>query len=139
MKTAQRILIFNKKSETEQRVETKQREWVECIAFIGNAESHRIPSDEILYIEQVGNKLHIQQTVGSVWVPGRMSAISKELGEPFFPSHSYLMVNISLIESMSNRQMHFLDSRVAITVGRDCFRKTRKAFNEYIALTSKIL
>ena len=108
------------------------------IAFICNGESIRISGDDILYIEQCGAKLLIRQSEKEMNVPGRMRTVSNVLSEPFFQCHAYLLVNFSKIESLTIRRIVF-KNQLTKELSRDCYYKTRKLFNEYLARTSKII
>jgi DNA-binding LytR/AlgR family response regulator len=101
------------------------------VAIIGKEESLKIPNDEVLFIEQIGSTLHVQKDDELVHVPGRISDLFWKPGEPFFQSHSYLLVNITRVHSMKKGKIIF-DNLLPKYLSRDCYVRTRKFFNRYL-------
>ena len=101
------------------------------VAIIGKEETLKIPHDEVLFIEQIGNTLHVQKDDELVHVPGRIRDLSLNPGEPFYQSHSYLLVNITRVHSMKKGKIIF-DNELPKYLSRDCYVRTRKFFNRYL-------
>lgn len=103
----------------------------EWIAHIGKERTLKIPTCEVLYIEQTGKQLDIHKSDRIVYVPGRLAEASNQLEEPFYQCHSYLMINIARVVAMTKGTIIFDNGREKY-VGRENFAKTRKKFNNYL-------
>jgi DNA-binding LytR/AlgR family response regulator len=103
----------------------------DCFLFIGKGKSIKIPFAEILYIEQVQGQLMIKKSGISqsiMTLPGRIRDIPCTKDERFYHCHSYLIINIARVISMSSGVITF-DNSDGKHISRDCFAKTRKEFN----------
>jgi DNA-binding LytR/AlgR family response regulator len=101
------------------------------IALIAKAKSLKVPYNEVLYIEQVGKNLRIQKDVDILYFTGRISKISTAVDEPFFQCHSYLIINLSRVHAMTNKEIIF-DNLMTTQLGERSYYKTRKKFNKYL-------
>jgi len=101
------------------------------IGVVAKTKSQKIPFDEVLYIEQIGNSLLIHKDADSIHVPGRISKLSNSVEEPLFQCHSYLIVNISRVNVMTKGEIIF-DNRMSTHLGERNYYKTRKKFNQYL-------
>jgi DNA-binding LytR/AlgR family response regulator len=99
--------------------------------LIAKTESIKVPYSEVLYIEQVGKKLRIHKEVGILNMPGRISEISKVVGEPFYQCHSYLLINLARVDAMANGRIIF-NNHKSTNIGESNYHKTRKKFNQYL-------
>ena len=112
----------------------KQTDQLDCLAFIGKSKTIKIPFAGILYIEQAGTQLLIkkEETEEELQgIIGKIRELSRRLDGRFYQCHSYLIINMARVDSMMEGKIIF-DNLEEKHLGRDCFAKTRRAFNHYL-------
>jgi DNA-binding LytR/AlgR family response regulator len=102
----------------------------DCFVFFYKSETFKINYADILYLEQDSKKLWIEiseEGKEQVTAQGNIRDISDNLESRFFQCHSYLIINLKRVVSMSSGTIVF-DNGETKHLGRDAFFKTRKAF-----------
>ncbi len=101
------------------------------LPVIQKCASGKIPIDDILCVKQNLKNIKVVTHRGTLSLKGKISDIHPYLNDDFFQCHSYLVVNLTKIVEMSNNTIFFISKR-KISLGRDNFIKTRKAYNQYL-------
>lgn len=103
----------------------------DSFVFSGKTKTLKIQYADILYIEQAENQLWIKKSEKNaelLIISGRVRDISSNLEARFYLCHSYLIINMKRVVSMSKGTVVF-DNGDEKHMGRDAYFKTRKAFN----------
>lgn len=104
----------------------------EYLPIIEKDISGKVKQADILYLAQdLRNVVIVRREGSSVIVRGHVGDFKDKLDENFHMCHSYLIINLERIVSMTAETIEF-DNGEEKHIGRNNFYKVRKVYNNYL-------
>ena len=94
-------------------------------------EIRRVYLDEILYIEKKRRQAILITESGKTIFYCNMDFLKQYVDERFLDCHRSYLFNMDKILCMADQTI-FMEGGFQISLGRECFRRGRKIFEEYI-------
>lgn len=100
------------------------------LALPVEGEIRRVDQDAILYLEARGHMVFLQTTAGPLTVKTGLSALSRQLGGQFAPSHRSYLVNLRFVERVGRTEC-LLENGESVPVSRGAWEGLNRAFLDY--------
>ena len=95
-----------------------------------DGEQRRVEEDSILYLEARGHTVLVETAHGPIPVRTALSALTRQLGTDFVPTHRSFLVNLRHVERVGRSEC-LLEGGRSVPVSRGAWEKLNRAFIDY--------
>lgn len=91
----------------------------------------RVFLDDIIYIEKKRRQVILITQTGSITFYSNMDNVKKYMDERFLSCHRSYLFNMDKILRMEDQTV-YMEQDFKVFLGRECFRRGRRVFKEYL-------